>query len=458
MISITIYRSKIVMVFLLFITIGCDEFTAVDFPEMELTGVAVFEDSATVDAAFASIYSKLRDDVLVTGKAHGINTLMGLYADELDYYGVPGENSDQFYRHVVLPSNWDIAALWNGAYNLIYAANSIIEGVTNSGKLSESEKERFLGEGLFVRAYMHYYLVSLFGDIPYIKTTDYTVNSKVSRMPEGEVFALLIQDLQEAEVLLMSANPRIEKTRPAVIAVRALMARAYLYNEAYALAREYSTKVIENGGLDIGNSVAEGFNKSSTSTIWQLKPEQGSHTWEAFTFIFVSAPPPFVALTSNLIDSFEVGDARRENWIGEVSSGDDVYYYPNKYKQVGSNNTEYSILLRLAEQYLIRAEASAQLGDNTAAVRDLNVVRLRVGLAPTEATSRAELLEAIAIERRHELFTEQGHRWFDLKRTGMANIVLAPVKPGWRDTDVLLPLPEAELLLNKNLEPQNPGY
>lgn len=458
MISITIYRSKIVMVFLLFITIGCDEFTAVDFPEMELTGVAVFEDSATVDAAFASIYSKLRDDVLVTGKAHGINTLMGLYADELDYYGVPGENSDQFYRHVVLPSNWDIAALWNGAYNLIYAANSIIEGVTNSGKLSESEKERFLGEGLFVRAYMHYYLVSLFGDIPYIKTTDYTVNSKVSRMPEGEVFALLIQDLQEAEVLLMSANPRIEKTRPAVIAVRALMARAYLYNEAYALAREYSTKVIENGGLDIGNSVAEVFNKSSTSTIWQLKPEQGSHTWEAFTFIFVSAPPPFVALTSNLIDSFEVGDARRENWIGEVSSGDDVYYYPNKYKQVGSNNTEYSILLRLAEQYLIRAEASAQLGDNTAAVRDLNVVRLRVGLAPTEATSRAELLEAIAIERRHELFTEQGHRWFDLKRTGMANIVLAPVKPGWRDTDVLLPLPEAELLLNKNLEPQNPGY
>lgn len=458
MISITIYRSKIVMFFLLFVTIGCDEFTAVDFPEMELTGVAVFEDSATVDAAFASIYSKLRDDVLVTGKAHGINTLLGLYADECDYYGVPGENSDQFYRHVVLPSNWDIAALWNGAYNLIYAANSIIEGVTNSGKLSESEKERFLGEALFVRAYMHYYLVSLFGDIPYIKTTDYTVNSKVSRMPEGEVFALLIQDLQEAEVLLMSANPRIEKTRPAVIAVRALMARAYLYNEAYALAREYSTKVIENGGLDIGNSVAEVFNKSSTSTIWQLKPEQGSHTWEAFTFIFVSAPPPFVALTSNLIDSFEVGDARRENWIGEVSSGDDVYYYPNKYKQVGSNNTEYSILLRLAEQYLIRAEASAHLGDNTAAVRDLNVVRLRAGLAPTEATSRAELLEAIAIERRHELFTEQGHRWFDLKRTGMANIVLAPVKPGWRDTDVLLPLPEAELLLNKNLEPQNPGY
>ena len=88
----------------------------------------------------------------------------------------------------------------------------------------------------------------------------------------------------------------------------------------------------------------------------------------------------------------------------------------------------------------------------------MNKVRNRAGLSNNEADNKEALLLAIVRERRVELFTEQGHRWFDLRRTGMASAELSNLKPGWADTDVWLPLPENELLLNGNLLPQNPGY
>jgi len=61
-------------------------------------------------------------------------------------------------------------------------------------------------------------------------------------------------------------------------------------------------------------------------------------------------------------------------------------------------------------------------------------------------------------ERRIELLGEWGHRWFDLKRTGRADVVLSGLKPNWNSEDVLLPIPESEILSNANLLPQNPGY
>jgi hypothetical protein len=88
----------------------------------------------------------------------------------------------------------------------------------------------------------------------------------------------------------------------------------------------------------------------------------------------------------------------------------------------------------------------------------LNIIRHAAGLGDTPASSQQEILDAIQRERRVELFTEYGHRFFDLKRNGGLDAALSPVKPGWNTTDALLPLPEAELLLNPNLAPQNTGY
>jgi hypothetical protein len=119
---------------------------------------------------------------------------------------------------------------------------------------------------------------------------------------------------------------------------------------------------------------------------------------------------------------------------------------------------EYNVTLRLAEQYLIRSEARAQLTKISGAQADLDSVRIRAGLAKTTASTKDDLLTAIASERKVELFGEFSHRWFDLKRTGKADQVIGALKPAtWKSTAVLAPIPSDERLKNPSLT-QNDGY
>jgi hypothetical protein len=116
-------------------------------------------------------------------------------------------------------------------------------------------------------------------------------------------------------------------------------------------------------------------------------------------------------------------------------------------------------VLRLAEQYLIRAEARANQNNIAGAVDDINVIRTRAGLpAVSQGVSKDQCLLAIEQERRIELFTEWGHRWFDLKRTNRADAVLSTLKsPNWQSADRLYPIPQSELETDVHLN-QNPGY
>jgi hypothetical protein len=224
---------------------------------------------------------------------------------------------------------------------------------------------------------------------------------------------------------------------------------------------ESSTLISTSSVFALESDLTKEFLKGSSSAILQLKPKnEGENTKEASSFLFTSGPPLNLALRPTFVEAFAPGDLRRLNWITEISGQGRIWYAPYKYKQRQKTGStmEYSIVLRLAEQYLIRAEARAHNGNLTGAKADINVIRNRAGLSDTPVSTQAELLQAILNERRFELFTEQGHRWFDLKRTGKAGEILSSLKPNWEATDVLLPIPEAELLLNPKLLPQNPGY
>ncbi|MCK9305851.1 MAG: RagB/SusD family nutrient uptake outer membrane protein, partial [Bacteroidales bacterium] len=145
------------------------------------------------------------------------------------------------------------------------------------------------------------------------------------------------------------------------------------------------------------------------------------------------------------------------------------YIAPYKYRSYSSSSTsnpddsrkENSTVFRLAEQYLIRAEARAQQNKLDLAIADVDAIRARAGLPLIENTNpgigKAALLDAIMQERRVELFTEWGHRWFDLKRTGKAVAVLSAIKTGFSANDLLYPIPASELNKDPFLE-QNPGY
>ena len=107
---------------------------------------------------------------------------------------------------------------------------------------------------------------------------------------------------------------------------------------------------------------------------------------------------------------------------------------------------------------MIRAEARAKEGDLSGAIEDIDLIRNTAGLPNTTAVTNSEILDEIQKQRRFELFTEYGHRFFDLKRSGTITTVLSAVKPGWNSTDVLWPIPQSELNANPNLLPQNSGY
>lgn len=442
-------------------SVGCDDFVDTDRPNSQLTTAAVFEDMTTATAAMTDIYGQMRENGLINGKTFGFSSLLGVYTDELVSYDNGGNGTIDFYNNTVLASNALVLSLWNSSYNHIYAANLVQEGVLGSTSLTDENKNLLRGEALFVRAFTHFNLMNIFGEVPYVTTTDFETNRQIPRMSRDLLFAKIIADLETAEGLLPEEYPTPDRSRPNRATVQALLARVYLYQQDYPAAAEMASAVLNNESLYTWEANPEAtFLKESTSTIWQLAPgSEGANTYEGATFIFHSGPPDRVALPDSFVSGFEAGDLRRILWIREITDGTSSWYHPYKYKQDVATGTsaEFSIIFRLAELYLIRSEARAMQGDLLGAQEDLNKIRLRAGLPETGASSQAEILDAIMMERQHELFTEHGHRFFDLKRLGRLDETLSG-KPGWNSTDSLWPIPQNELLVNPALLPQNPGY
>jgi hypothetical protein len=440
---------------------ACDDFVEVDLPNSQLTAHTVFEEKATANAAMTDIYSKIRDAGLLTGSANGLSHLLGNYAYELDFYGVPQNSAVAFYHNSLIASNPDVKSLWDNSYNQIYATNAVIEGVELSVHLQEGDRDQLQGEALFLRALLHFYLTNLYGAIPYITTTDYQQNSRAKKLTVDAVYSKCKDDLELALLVLPKNNKSNYRVRPNAYAANALLARIDLYAGLWDEASDEASAVLNNTELyAIEQDLKKTFLKESTETIWQLAPAfDNGNTLESGTFNFTIGPPPLSALTTDLMEAFSVDDLRKQYWTEAVTDGTATWYHSFKYKyfDIGSS-MEYSIIFRLSEMYLIRAEARAHSGDLIGAKEDLNIIRNKAGLSDTNAITQEGIIEAVLHERQLELFTEFGHRFFDLKRSDKLQSVLSAVKPGWDAHDILFPLPETELNLNPNMQPQNTGY
>jgi len=449
------------ILFFVLMQFGCTDFVDVDPPKTTLVSETVFDDPSTVESALANLYFGMREQGMVSGST-GVTPGLGICGDELDYYGFSADLI-QLYRNDVLAGNGITTNWWQQAYHHIYGANDIIHGLDGSNALTVDEKNRFLGQAMFIRAYVHSQLALVFGDVPYITSTDYLENGKVSRIPVSEVYTHIIGDLtQAAEVLEGIDFNSGERVLADLDVVKALLARMYQYVGNWEMASSLASDLI--GRYSLEEDLDRVFLKDSQETIWQLKAdlEYPLNTREGEQLIIRSIPGQSYALTEELLSAFEANDLRKDHWVGSMSDVDDTItlYFAHKYKADINEpeSLEYSILFRLGEQYLIRAEARVHLGNLIGAQQDLNMVRYRADLQGTTATTPEELLEAILKERSIELFTEQGLRWFDLKRSGKADQVMGVLKPNWQASDVLLPIPESELEANPNLLPQNEGY
>lgn len=456
--------SKPILLFfvpLLFVAAGisCKKFVTVPPPVTQVTAAGAFASDATADATVAGLYSRIMESNLYF--LNGATTLYpALSADEL-YRTSPNSTTDAFTANALSPQNPILSTnLWNKAYAYIYQANACLEGLAAAASVSTGVKQRLSGEVLFVRALAYFYLANLFGDVPLALTTDYTANAVLPRSPVADVYQQVTSDLTQAKALLSPVPSLPSATRPNGLAATALLARMYLWQGNPQGAEAEADTVINSGiyQLEAPESV---FLSNSRETVFQLSPVvAGVNTAEGLTFIpYSSSVKPTYALTDSLLAAFEPGDGRRQAWVDSAVVNGAVLYYPYKYKIRNSDdNEESNVVLRLAEQYLIRAEARAQQGETEAAAADVNVIRERAGLPSLpEGIPGAGLPAAIAQENRIEFFAEWGHRWLDLKRERRADAVLGMMKSGWQGTDTLYPIPYGQILLNPGLT-QNPGY
>lgn len=472
-----------ILLLLLCMVIGCKKFIEVEAPPTSITSGAVFDKESTATAAVLSIYSRImQSSSFLSGGYNGLSYMSGLLSDEFVNYANASANMEMATNSLQEGSPI-VTTIWRQCYRYIYDANAILEGLEKSPSISEAVKAQLAAEAKFIRAWCYFHLINFYGEVPLLLTTDYTQNASAARSKVSDVYSQVISDLLSAQAdlptgyLSATNTSTTERTRPNRFAATALLSRVYLYTENYQGAETEATKVLTNKPSYDTTSLLQVFNKNSAEAIWQLMPNAtGVNTFEAPGYVLTATPAPAsttgrnTALTDQLMASFEPGDRRSNTWIGSFAAGGKTYYYPNKYKVylTGQPVTEYLMVFRVSDLYLIRAEASVKQSKVDEGLADLNVLRRRARALPTilvpsplpdlVGLNKDQALAAIEHERRAELFAE-GHRWYDLKRTNRADAVLKPIKGNnWQATDQLWPVPATEIGLNANLKPQNTGY
>ena len=375
--------------------------------------------------------------------------------------------------------------LWEVAYYVVSCANNVMDNLTEDkikGTTTQQNLNNLRAECLFLRALAHFDLVRLYAQsfnyqpdglgVPYVFHTE--PDAKPQRNSVREVFNYVIADLKEAESLMADDYTRGGVTDPTATctkpAIQALLSRAYLYTSQWQNAADYATKVITNSKFRMWTS-------EEYLSVWGRDvPGQGEVIFEVYGSTqnsydawwecpaYMTNPEGYAdcAASNDLVFMYDQDDVRGALFRG-VDDVADLYWtlkYPGKGKSVPDwNNT---VVLRLSEMYLIRAESivnGASISGVTAEA-DLNKITSNRN-APAYSTGVTR--EDVFQERRKELCWE-GHLWFDYSRTGRAMVrtdftgtVLANKDIPYPSTKWALPISQRELSVNENLE-QNPGY
>ena len=397
-----------------------------------------------------------------------------------------------------------LEAEWAADYEGIYRANVVLERVPPI-EMDETRKAAILGEARFIRAWFHYLLVTMFGDVPLIDHPLAPSEYNQPRTPAAEVWAFIESDLQQAIAVLpqRSEYSLAEIGRITQGAAQSLLLKAYLYQQKWSEAQAVAEAVIESGEYRLEENYSEIFTRAGENgpgSIFEIQymTESGGNWGRnnanegTFTNVFQRARGQFEGYgfnipTQELVDAFfaegqedprlrytifREGDAMGDRGIFTTEATGSPYIYPPR-KYFNSKSEEATLgdpnpnggsndrVIRYADVLLMHAEAAYHNGDEAAARESLNLVRARArgtntNILPDVTASGTALLEAIYHERRVELALE-GHRFFDLVRTGRAAAILGPdgYQPGVHH---VFPIPQSQILSSGGVLTQNPGY
>ena len=442
-----------ILIALAFVTLlsACEKFIEITETNGQMQAQDVFESDATANAAINGLYRSMRSAIQTP-----LIQMNSIYSNEI----MPYSNSTGNSYYTLNLQTGDSLLPWSTFYAVVYGANNAIERLDGNFNIPEISRKRYIAEAKFMRAFCHFFMVNLYGDVPLVLTTDVNTNSHISRSAVSSVYTQIIKDLIEAKADLPDdySHATNERVRANKWVAGALLARAYLYQKDYSNAETEANAIINSGKYSLLTNATGIFNKNNNEAIFQFA-NNISDTNPANGFIFTSAP--VYVCTPVLLNAFEMGDQRKTSWIRTSTYSGQQISAPFKFTSTAANPPEYITMIRLAEMYLIRSEARAMRNDFQGSADDVNLLRLKHGGLAVPIVASADQNNAVTIilhERLVELFTECGHRFFDLKRTGRINAVMGLEKPTyWKPTAALYPIPSLEIQRNPSLTP-NPGY
>ncbi|MFC5048475.1 RagB/SusD family nutrient uptake outer membrane protein [Aquimarina hainanensis] len=415
------------------------------------------EDAVTTEQGLKSVlisaYERAGSGNVLGGGIHNASELLG--NDQLIDFGGTFNTLKEFDNKQMTVNNTDVSGIWIDSYRAINQANIVL---ANSDVVKDEEERNSLeGEAKFIRGAVYFELVKLFGKtyqegeqnpqpgVPLVllPTLNLDEIKGPSRNTVEEVYAQILTDLTEAYNTLPEANAEFADK----YAVKALMARVYLQQQAYEKARDAANEVIQNGNFELVDSYSKAFNNSEDGSedifAWQITIQGGRNEMNLYW-----ASNDFggrVGLDIAINDSY---------WTIFDDSNDErgAFFYDAEDERASTKwQEQYANVpfIRLAELYLIRAEANERLGttEGDSPLNDINRIRTRANAAELTAIT----LDDILLERQRELAFE-GFALHDLKRLGGSVDGIDA-----NDDKLVLPIPQREMDANPNLT-QNPGY
>jgi len=424
-------------------------------PRISTSDQVTINDENSAHTAVRGIYNQLQSDGYY---GYTFQTIGFFSGDNIEYTGSQIVNQS-LTNHSVRADLPALATAWTAIYNTINRANNVIAKVpalSVTPTFTDAVRNQLVGEAYFLRALSYFDLGRTWGGVQLVLVPTSSSNNleNLKRSSLEDTYRQVLADLIKAEELLPNTTNRIRATRKTVWALRA---RYHLYREEWKEAITYASKLIDdksNYNLLTPYSSFFADNASGTNeSILELYYTTNvvntqAYQWQPSTKGGVGWIRPSMGIV-NLLNNKSIAGTRQSLISKVVLNGVDNWFGNLYYR---TNGTDPAFLIRIAELYLIRAEAYAQDNDIAKSLADLNVIRKRADIQELNIADKAILLLAIEQENRIE-FAFENHRWYDLVRTRRAKTVLGIDE----DFRLLLPIPYAQILIDKNLE-QNPQY
>jgi len=462
---------------------SCKKFLVLP-PKYEVSTASFYKTQKDFETAMVGEYSELQDlynaPMIYLGELTTDNATI--------LWTSPTTSEMELNEMRITTSNGFVSQAWTINFKIITESNAILDYIA-SASLSDAVKQKYMGESKFLRAFAYFNLVRLYGDVP-IVTTDFKSPVEIqaadmSRQPVDKVYQLIISDLQEAETNLQGVTG-LSKSRASVGAAKTLLGKVYLTMHQYSDAATVLNDVISSVKYKLENNYATLFtnnNNELPESIFEVKYLSGN-IGEGNDYSSLFTPPSFnagifpgnmngsgrIVPTYDVRHAYEPGDLRRKASIMDSLRLQNGSYAQIQYglKMVdftvglpGDGGINY-IPLRYADVLLMYAEALNELNRTDEAYPYINMVRERAGLGDLSGLSQDQFRLALEKERRLE-FLSEGHRWFDLLRSGRTIAVLNKyftdngLSFSVTPNELLMPVPQREIDINPNMK-QNPGY